>query len=240
MIDPTYTTKIKERRRTHVKYLLCSDVEVLTEIQEEETKREQEALSLQSPPTNALLIDRTQPFNPSTFIGDGWSIWKGPIDGDGLEGEEAQDQRSLALYQLDLSAIRFRTMLKRGETSITGRERLERLKTSGNICLDAKVFQTLWENKNLIPESWKKKMEGDPHFIYLDGTILCGPDGRCYVLSFYWLDKKWRWSYRLLHNNWGASRSSSVLRHKASVARHQSLWRRSVGRQVSFLSFLKK
>ena len=131
MIDPTYATKIKERRRTHVKYYLCTDEEVLTEIQEEEQREQQQQQrekeqrefvsrvpqtsptkvlknkeKTSSPsPTNPLLIDRTQPFNPSTFIREGWSIWKGPIDGNGLKGEEAQDERSLALSEVDRKSV---------------------------------------------------------------------------------------------------------------------------------------
>ena len=211
MIDPTYTTKIKERRRTHVKYYLCTDEEVLTEIQEEETKREQEALSLQSPPTNALLIDRTQPFNPSTFIRVGWSIWKGPIDGDGLEGEEAQDERSLVLSEVDLSQVRFETMLKRGETSIRGEAKLMCLKASDNILLDAKVLQTLLENQSLIPERWKEKTNGFTTYIFFDGTELRSSIGDRYVLYLYRYDSGWDWSSSWLGLGWDARSPSAVL-----------------------------
>ena len=221
MIDPTYATKIEARRKTHVKYYLCTDEEVLTEIQEEEQREQQrekeqrESVSRvsQTPPikvlknnkktsspspTNSLLIDRTQPFNPSTFIGEGWSI-------------EEEDERSLALTEVDLNEIRFETMLKRGETSITGEEKLKRLKTSGNIRLDAKIFYTLWENKNLIPESWKEKVNGSIRFIYFDGTVLCSPRGSRYVLCLCWVGGGWHWRCNWLGLGWGAYDTSAVL-----------------------------
>ena len=221
MIDPTYTTKIKERRKTHVKYYLCTDEEVLTEIQEEEQREQQrekeqrEFVSRvpQTPPikvlknnkktsspspTNPLPIDRTQPFNPSTFIRVGWSI-------------EEEDERSLAFSEVDLNEIRFETMLRKGETSITGEEKLKRLKASGNIRLDAKIFQTLWENKNLIPESWKEKVGGNIQFIYFDGTVFWSPDSYSYVLFLYWDDGKWFWNYRWLYSDRCAYDLSTVL-----------------------------
>ncbi len=214
MIDPTYTTKIKARRKTHVKYYLCTDEEVLTEIQEEEQReqeqREQEQRESvsrvpQTPPTNSLLIDRTQPFNPSTFIGEGWSFWKGPIDGNGLKGKAAQDERSLVLSEVDLSQVRFETMLKDGESSIRGEEKLERLKASGNIRLDAKILQTLWENKHFIPESWKERVNGNIRYIFFCGTELRSSDGDRFLLCLYWGVGGWGWYYDWIGRGWGAS-----------------------------------
>ncbi len=67
----------------------------------------------------------------------------------GLEIEE-QDKRAMVLEDIDSSAITLESML-RGETVITGEEHLRRLKRTGHTRLDAKVFQTLWENQHLIP-----------------------------------------------------------------------------------------
>jgi hypothetical protein len=132
-----------------------------------------------------ISFDRTKPFNPAEFIGDGWSIVE-------------EDKRSLALTKLDLSKVRFETMLKENETSITGEQKLKRLKKAGHVRLDAKVFQTLWENQSLIPESWKEKTNGNTTFIYFDGTVLQNPCGHRYVLCLYWNDGKWRWFYSWL------------------------------------------
>ncbi len=223
MIDPTYTTKIKERRRTHVKYYLCTDEEVLTEIQEEEQREQQQQREKEqrefvsrvpqtsptkvlknkektsSPsPTNSLPIDRTQPFNPSIFIREGWSI-------------EEEDEHSLALTEVDLNEIHFETMLKDSESRIVGEEKLTRLKASGNIRLDAKVFQTLWENQHRIPESWKERVNGNIRYIFFEGTVLRSPDGFRFVLCLYWLGGRWEWHYHRLGFDWRAYYLSAVL-----------------------------
>jgi len=146
-----------------------------------------------------LVIDRTTPFNPAEFIGSGWTI----------EIEE-EDERSLALTEVDFSKIRLETMLKKGETSINGEEKLKRLKEAGHIRLDAKVFQTLWKDKTLIPESWKKKMNGNTTYIFFDGTILRIPSsGRC-VLCLCWDDGGWRWGCYWLGDDWGGCGPSAV------------------------------
>src|SRR3989344_8999501 len=69
-----------------------------------------------------LIIDRTKPFNPAAFIGNGWAIWRGPKDGNGLAGEEAQDTVSLKFTEIDFARVLFTSRLKDGETSITGEE----------------------------------------------------------------------------------------------------------------------
>lgn len=38
-----------------------------------------------------MIIDRAKPFNSAEFIGSDWNVWRGPKDGNGLEGEEEQD-----------------------------------------------------------------------------------------------------------------------------------------------------
>ena len=147
-------------------------------------------------------IDRSQPFNPTEFMEEkGWTI-------------KEQDKRSLAFTDLDLTKVQFKTMFKDGESSITGDEKLSRLKAAGHIRLDAKVFQTLWENKKLIPESWKKKIDGKVHYIFFDGTILRSPYGDRCVLSLCWRRRyggMWCWAYRWLISDWDHGSPSAVL-----------------------------
>lgn len=135
--------------------------------------RIKQALQDLSVDPNMLSIDRSKPFDPVAFIGKGWSIAE-------------QDERSLALPEIDLSQVCFETMLHEGESSIGGEEKLKRLKTSGHIRLDAKVLQTLWENQRLIPESWKKPTNSNTTFIFFDGTVLRDPDGDRCVLCLSW------------------------------------------------------
>jgi hypothetical protein len=143
-------------------------------------------------------IDRTSAFDPVAFIGEGWSIAE-------------EDERSLALTEVDLSKVNFETMLAEGETSVGGEEKLKRLKEAGHIRLDAKAFQTFWENPHLIPESFKQKTYGNTTCIFFDGTILRYSDGELFVLYLYWHDGKWNWHYDWLGIVWCANHPSAVL-----------------------------
>jgi len=145
-----------------------------------------------------ILIDRSQPFDPIKFLGKGWSF-------------EEQDERSLALTELDLTKVRLEIMLMEGEAYINGEEKLRQLKKADYIRLDAKVFQTLWENQMLIPERWKEKTNGDTTYIYFDGTVLRSPDGDRYVLCLDWSDGQWDWYYDWLGSGWDVLRPSAVL-----------------------------
>jgi hypothetical protein len=106
-----------------------------------------------------IQIDRSMPFDPATFIGAGWTI-------------EEQDEKALALNQIDLTEVMFETTLEKKEKSVKGEEKLKRLKAMDRIRLDAGVFKTLWDNQHLIPERWKEQTNGNTTFIFFDGTVL--------------------------------------------------------------------
>ena len=160
---------------------------------------------------DVITINRTRPFNPAEFIGEGWSIWRGPADGNGLEGDEEQDERSLKLTEVNFSKVRLETCLKGGESSVKGEEKLKRLKETNCIRLDAKIFQTLWQNQHLIPESWKEKTNGNTTYVFFDGTTLRGPFGRRIVLYLFFRDGKWYWYYCWLEDDWHDNSPSAVL-----------------------------
>ncbi len=139
-------------------------------------------------------VDRTTPFNPTEFIGAGWTIWKGPANGNGLEGEEEQDMRSLALTTLDVTHLRLETTLKGGETSIVGEEKLKRFTAMTDVIrLDLGIFQTFWRNQLLIPERFKAKTNGNTTYVFCDGTVLRSPCGNRCVLYFCWRDDTREW-----------------------------------------------
>lgn len=145
-------------------------------------------------------IDRSKPFDPTTFPrpGERWRIAE-------------QDERALALNEVTLDSIQLLRMLEQGEFFVNGEDKLERLKKAGHIRLDAKVFQTLWENQTLIPARWKEKTNGAATFIYFDGTILLDPSGLRYVLSFCWRDGEWHQYFSWLDNALGVSSRSAVV-----------------------------
>lgn len=155
-------------------------------------------------------IDRSRPFNPAEFIGKGWDFWRGPIDGNGLEGDLNEDPRSLALTELDLSKIRLVTMLG-PETVINGEEKLRRLKAVNHIRLDLGIARTFWENKDLFPPLFKELTNGGTTYIFFDGQILRRPSGRRYVLYFYFDGGRWNWRCDWLGYDWYVNYPSAVL-----------------------------
>lgn len=143
-------------------------------------------------------------FNPTEFLGEGWSVWKGPADGDGLEGEEDCDKRADELEVVDWEQVFFETHLKEGETSIQGEEKLKRAKASGNIQLGAKHFLSLWDDyqqngKNSILE--KLRAKGITR-IYFFGTVLRLPSGGRCVLCLYFGGGRWSWGCSWLGGRW--------------------------------------
>lgn len=145
-----------------------------------------------------IFIDRSTPFNPAKFIGKGWTI-------------EEEDERALALTEVDISSVRLWSMLREGEPEIVGEDNLKRLKNAGHIRLDAKVFQMLWENQHLIPSSWKDKTYGDTTHIYFPGTVLRNPGGDRDVLCLCWDERGWYWGARWLGDDWYRCHPSALL-----------------------------
>lgn len=145
-----------------------------------------------------IQIDRTAPFDPVTFIDEGWSIVE-------------EDERSLKLTEVNLGKVQFETMLKDSEMLIVGEKKLKRLIASGCIRLDAKLLQVLWENKHLIPEVWKHPTNGNTTYVFFDGTILQHSHAGRYVLCLYWNDGEWHWHYYWPDDEWHANYPAAVL-----------------------------
>ncbi len=139
-------------------------------------------------------------FSPTELVGWDWSA---------IEAET--DTRSTALSELDLTKVHHVRMLEDGETHITGEENLKRLKVSGHIRLDANIFMTLWKNQDLIPESWKERINNNARFIYFDGTVLQSTYGRRCVLCLYWRGGNWLRVVHLLDYDRSACYVSAVL-----------------------------
>jgi len=158
-----------------------------------------------------LRVNRSQPFNPATFIGEGWTIWKGPADGDGLSGDEEQDSKSLALTEIDITRIQFDACLEEGESWVNGEERQKRLKKAGRPQLDLKVLQVFWENQALIPEASKRMANGNVRYMYFTGTVLRSPYGSRYILYLYYDVGRWGWDVHFLGHGFSVSHPSVVL-----------------------------
>lgn len=156
-----------------------------------------------------VTINRAEPFD-SAFIGPGWTIWRGPASGNGLEGEEQQDARSLALTDVDFTKARFETCLTDGETAITGENRLCRLLETDLIRGDAKFGQVLYQEPGQKTLRWLFETYGVTWF-ELPGTILRNPYGHRYFLFLSRGDDgQWYWYYRWLDDDRNARRPGLV------------------------------
>jgi hypothetical protein len=124
-----------------------------------------------------------------------------------------QDERSIKLTKIDLASVRLVSALEKGEHFINVEKSLKRFKEKNQIRLDAKVFQTLWENQSLIPNAWKKEVNGWNIKICFDGTIFESKMSSNVRSIFYlqWRDNQWTYRHSLLMENRDAGMLSAVL-----------------------------
>lgn len=171
--------------------------------------------TVEQPKPPNLVLDCSEPLDLASFLGKGWSVWRGPADGDGLKGEEEQDVRSQALKRVDFgSQARFETCL-RGESSVKGETKLLRLKETGGIRGAGNVFLALWKDyqargeNSVLERLWKTRK-----IRYLDffGLVLRDLDGDRFVLYLYRDGSgEWRWRCSWLDDDWLAGNFSLLL-----------------------------
>ena len=160
---------------------------------------------------SVLVVDRTKPFNPAAFVGSGWTIWRGPKDGNGLMGEEEQDARSLKRTEIDFAKVLFEHGIKKGETVITGEEKLARHIAAKHIRLDAKIGQCLFEEKGQVTLEWLYQTFGITWF-ELPGTVLRSSGGyRAFLAFSRGGGGRWHWNYYWLGSDRRAKNPSAVL-----------------------------
>ncbi len=168
-------------------------------------------LTLQETHSGVLVVTRSSPFNAATSIGSGWSTWLGPKTGNGLSGEPQRDKRSLALTEIDLDKIRFKTYLSEDETGITGEEKLKILKATGDIGLDAQVGWDLFKESGQKSLRWlyrQKKVT----WMEFPGEVLRSPVGnRCFLCLYCYDNRSWRWDHHWLDDNHGVGNLAAVL-----------------------------
>lgn len=131
-----------------------------------------------------LQIDRSTPFDPTTLMGLGWEVKK-------------EDERSLALTQIDPTQVCFPITFRLGELTLSHQENLGRLEASPHILLDAKVCQEFYQNQHLIPKCWEKY--GCIHFY---GTILVNShSNQEHILSLAKIGQSWAClrTWKLMH-----------------------------------------
>ncbi len=136
-------------------------------------------------------------FSPVAFIGKGWSF------------AEARNPRSAALGLFDdYSKVKLSKDWLEGERHVDGETRRTRiLADTTHTPLNADHFFDLWNNKEKIPEDWKK-VEG---VITFDGDVLRNPCGRRCVLYLCWSGGQWVLDCDWLGDGWFANYLSAVL-----------------------------
>jgi len=164
----------------------------------------------------ALSIDRSALFDPAAFLGEGWSIWRGPADGNGLEGEPEQDARALSISALNAEDFLFDTAIVPPERWVKGEAKLPRLRATGKVLLDAQIAQALYEEAGQQTLNEIMQKTGVSWFD-LPGTVLRDREGYRYLLGVYFNDGKWPWYPHWLENNWRASRPSALYRGTIEV-----------------------
>ncbi len=132
------------------------------------------------------------PFTPAKF---GCTIWRGSASGNGLEGEEEQDQRSLLKTTFDPATIteaNLQTGLEVNEPVISGEVKRARL-IAKMIQADARFAQTLLEEEGHKTLRFLYDTLGITWLEFL-GTVLRDPDGRRYALCLFRRDDgSWVW-----------------------------------------------
>ena len=166
-------------------------------------------------PILSLVLVTSKQFDPTKFLGEGWTIWKGPIKGDGMHGEEDVDPRSLGIKKIKVSEFIFETSLNADEGSGVEEEKLCRLKEEKPdfTRFGGNVFLGLWEDYEANDENsileWFYQNFGINRMNF-PGLILRGPDGDRHVLCFFRRnDGRWFWACSWLYYQWPDSYPSA-------------------------------
>jgi len=160
----------------------------------------------------------SEALNVAEFVGNNWSVWKGPADGNGLDGKEycVSDPDVV-----DFERIVLETHLKKSDNGrIHGEEKMRRARAGKNQLLGGRSFLALWKD-------WQKcKAEGKPEESVLEklrrakkiGDVICffglplrNPIGIRCVLYLSFGGRGWYWDCNWLGDDWNADIPSASL-----------------------------
>lgn len=142
-----------------------------------------------------LVIDRSIPVYE---LGPRWPVWLGPADGNGLQGEPDVDPRAGEVKIFDASKAIFPIGFVGDETTITGEEKLKRLRAGVGIQVDAQTLWSLYMEKDQVTLRWLHEVRG---IIWIEalGTILRDLRGYRHSLLLNCRDDGgWAWDFRWL------------------------------------------
>lgn len=161
-----------------------------------------------------LALDKT--FNPE-FIGRNWAVWRGPANGNGLEGEEYLPEPEPGIVDFEQVVLETH-LLKKG--SIQGEEKMRRARRSKNKQLGGSAFLALWNNWQECKRAGKpedsilerlRKSGKIGKVIYFFGLVLRDPDGSRSVLGLFFGGREWDWYFSWLDDHWDVGNPSVSL-----------------------------
>lgn len=139
-----------------------------------------------------------------------FTFWMGPGNGDGLHGDDRQDQNSLALTEIavdtvTLCSIEYRPGLKVVDNHI-------KLVDACRICLDAGFWLAILKDPFLFPASWKETRDGGCITrVHFNGTIFRSTDGFPMILWMSWVDGGLKWGLSWARDEWKCGDVSASL-----------------------------
>ena len=181
-----------------------------------------------------LLINSHGTFDPVKFLGSRFSVWRGPVDGDGMTGDEDRDGRNFMIESIAFAHVKFETCLESGRSGIFGEEKLKRLKKRKVLCLGGDVFISLWLNyETTRDKSVLEWLRINRNIVYMDffGLILRKEHDdlgamRC-VLALRYINNEWTWHVCWLAFEWMYIMPSIVLPMENDVFSLRSSYKES-------------
>jgi len=116
---------------------------------------------------------------------------------------EIVEHREMGTIEWNPKNVKLHLEPKQKQGFMVGKELYERLKNKP--VLNATVLEYLFENQELIPESWKGK------YVYFWGTIYRGSSGSLCVRYLYFCGGQWNWLYDWLGADWCSNDPAAVL-----------------------------
>src|SRR3989344_7204874 len=127
-------------------------------------------MQLQRDARSIISIVRPSTFKPG-FVSPGCSVWW-------------QDERALQATEIDPGDVELVQLPRHPRSRVLGRWRST---PNGFTPLDTGVFQVLWEEPWLIPESWQKLTCNTTTFVFFDGTVIQTSQGNLVVVCLGYL-----------------------------------------------------
>lgn len=163
-----------------------------------------------------LALDKD--FSPASFINERWSTWKGPVDGNGTDGDEDYvPEPDMIDFEQIVAEVHLR---KEDGGSVIGEEWMRRSRASKNRQLGGKAFLALWNDWQACKAAGKpedsvlerlRKSGKIGTIIYFFGQTLRVSGGNRCVLYLCFGGREWDWYYFWLDSHWDAKSPSVAL-----------------------------